>query len=73
MELTNALRLKGVKLELVRKAKDESEPIIRLADMWAGCIRGALLNAQAEKEFFEKAQQQRYLIDVQKEKPPKKG
>lgn len=40
-ELTNALRLKGIKLKYVRSARDESEPLIRLADRWAGCIRHA--------------------------------
>lgn len=73
VELTNALRLKGIKLELVRSVRDESEPSIRLADMWAGCIRGALLNAKREREFFEKARQQGYLIDVQKKNPLKEG
>jgi hypothetical protein len=36
-ELTNALRLRGISLEMVRSRRDESEPVIRLADMWAGC------------------------------------
>ncbi|MBI2502370.1 MAG: hypothetical protein HYW07_03950 [Candidatus Latescibacteria bacterium] len=35
-ELTNALRLRGVKLGRIRSRKDEAEPLIRLADMWAG-------------------------------------
>jgi hypothetical protein len=48
-ELTNALRLKGIKAQHVRSARDESEPLIRLADRWAGCIRGSLEgNAAAE-------------------------
>ena len=38
-ELTNALRLRGISLEMVKGRRDESEPIIRLADRWAGCIR----------------------------------
>jgi hypothetical protein len=38
-ELTNALRSKGISLDYVRNTRDESEPCIRLADRWAGCIR----------------------------------
>jgi hypothetical protein len=38
-ELTLILRSKGIKLKYVRTARDESEPLIRLADRWAGCIR----------------------------------
>jgi hypothetical protein len=46
-ELTNALRVRGVSLEKVRSRRDESEPMIRLADMWAGCIRAARGGSQA--------------------------
>ena len=42
-ELTNALRMRGIQLEMVRSRRDESEPLIRLADMWAGCVRAAIL------------------------------
>lgn len=45
-KLTNILRTRGVRLNLVRSRRDESEPLIRLADMWAGCIRGALLDGK---------------------------
>jgi len=41
LELTNALRLWGISLEQVRSRRNESEPLIRLADMRAGCIRAA--------------------------------
>ncbi len=41
-ELTVALRQGGIPLKYVRSARDESEPLIRLADRWAGCIRLAL-------------------------------
>ena len=47
-ELTNALRVRGVSLEKVRSRRDESEPIIRLADMWAGCIRAAREGSEEE-------------------------
>jgi len=63
-ELTNALRVRGVKLEFVRSARDESEPLIRLADRWAGCIRASFLNKSEEKEIFQKAQEKRYLRSV---------
>jgi hypothetical protein len=41
LQLTNALRARGIALEFVRSRRDESEPLIRLADLWAGCIRAA--------------------------------
>ncbi len=40
-ELTNALHSRGLKAQQVRSARDESEPLIRLADRWAGCLRGS--------------------------------
>jgi len=64
IELTNALRLRGVRLTLVRSARDESEPLIRLADRWAGCIRGASLGRKNEKIIFENARKQGYLKSV---------
>lgn len=54
-ELTNALRLRGVSLELVKGRRDESEPLIRLADMWAGCIRGAIKGKALEREVLARA------------------
>ncbi len=63
-ELTNALRLRGVKLEPVRSARDESEPLIRLADRWAGCIRASFLGKQNEKKLFESAREKGYLRSV---------
>lgn len=63
-ELTNALRLRGIKLELIRSARDESEPLIRLADRWAGCIRAAFLNKKTEKEILEKAKSREYLREI---------
>lgn len=59
-ELTNALRLRGVTLTMVKSRRDESEPLIRLADMWAGCIRAALLGAREEHELLDRA------IDLQR-------
>jgi len=61
-ELTNALRIRGIKLSFIRTARDESEPLIRLADMWAGCLRGAFLEKKDEKEIYEKASRQNYFL-----------
>ena len=54
-ELTNALRDRGVTLDMVKGKKDESEPLIRLADMWAGCIRAAMLGGSMEGEMLRRA------------------
>jgi len=48
--LTNALRSKDIFLDHIRSVRDESEPCIRLADRWAGCIR----DAKEEKTDFWK-------------------
>jgi hypothetical protein len=68
-ELTNALRLRGISLEMVRSRRDESEPIIRLADMWAGCIRAAILGRREEGELLRRASVANYIKPV-KEKTP---
>jgi len=54
-ELTNALRVRDVCLEMVRGRRDESEPVIRLADMWAGCIRAAALGSCDEEKLLYRA------------------
>jgi len=54
-ELTNALRVRGVSLDKVRSRRDESEPMIRLADMWAGCIRAAREGSQEEAKMLDAA------------------
>ena len=68
-ELTNALRLRGVSLDMVRSRRDESEPVIRLADMWAGCIRAATLGRREEKELLRRAIETNYIKPA-KEKTP---
>jgi len=68
-ELTNALRLRGVSLAMVRGRRDESEPIIRLADMWAGCIRAANLGRQNERDLLRRATEENYISPA-KEKTP---
>ena len=63
-QLTNALRASGISLRLVKNRRDESEPLIRLADMWAGCIRSALLKQADAQVLFKQAKEQGYLHDI---------
>lgn len=63
-ELTTALRARGVALDLVRGKRDESEPLIRLADMWAGCIRGALAGRTEERLVFDRAMERKHLRGI---------
>ena len=60
-ELTGGLRLKGIKLKYVRSARDESEPMIRLADRWAGCIRDALEGKTENIQILSRAEKDRYV------------
>ena len=62
--LTNALRSRGISTRMVRGKREESEALIRLADMWAGCIRSAFLNKKDAKELFERAKRDGHLIDI---------
>lgn len=64
LELTNALRLKDIKLKYVRSARDESEPMIRLADRWAGCIRDALEGREANLKILTKAEKDKYIKHI---------
>jgi hypothetical protein len=63
-ELTNALRDRGVSLQMVRGRRDESEPLIRLADMWAGCIRAARRGARAESAILQSALDTGHVVDL---------
>ncbi|OGL65753.1 hypothetical protein A3B21_01275 [Candidatus Uhrbacteria bacterium RIFCSPLOWO2_01_FULL_47_24] len=63
-QLTNALRATGISLRIVKSKRDESEPLIRLADMWAGCIRSALLKHPDAQALVRKAQQTGYLQNI---------
>lgn len=65
-ELTSALRIRGLRLEFVRSARDESEPIIRLADMWSGCVRAAFLGDGEAKLRYIRAVECGYLNDITK-------
>jgi hypothetical protein len=62
--LTNALRASGISLRMVRSRRDESEPLIRLADMWAGCHRSALLKDKDAQAIFRRAKKEKYLRDL---------
>ena len=62
--LTNALRSRGISLGLVKSRRDESEPLIRLADMWAGCARSAFLNNKDSKNTFKQAKDRGYLQEI---------
>jgi len=63
-ELTNALRVRGITLNFVKSIRDESEPLIRLADRWAGCVRAANQKREQERMFLEKALQEHYLENI---------
>ena len=63
-ELTNALRVRKIKLELVRSKRDESEPLIRLADRWAGCIRSSFLKNREYTDIFDKAKNKKFIKEV---------
>ena len=62
--LTGDLRLKGIKLKYVRSARDESEPFIRLADRWAGCIRDALGGKDDNIKILTKAEKEKYIKHI---------
>jgi hypothetical protein len=63
-ELTAALREKGIKTQQVRSARDESEPLIRLADRWAGCIRGGFEGNEVYRSLVVRAIEVSYLQEV---------
>ena len=73
VEMTNALRVRGIRLRRVRSRRDEAEPLIRLADMWAGCIRAALLGRDEEKGLLSRATREGYLKEVTKDPSAEKG
>lgn len=63
-ELTNALRIEGISLGLVKMRRDESEPLIRLADRWAGCVRATIEGNNEPKRIVEQAKQDKYLQEI---------
>lgn len=73
-EMTNALRLRNISLENVKSRRDESEPAIRLADMWAGCVRAVLKNNNmVMREFLRNAEAKHCIEDLTNQNPLKKG
>ncbi len=70
LQLTNALRALGISLVRVRSRRDESEPLIRLADMWAGGIRAAREGRPAERALLGEALRTGYLEELPKRKTP---
>ena len=54
---------------MVRGRRDESEPAIRLADMWAGCIRAATLGRQQEESLLRRALDTGYIRRTQEKTP----
>ncbi len=63
-ELPNALRVRGISLRLVKSRRDESEPLIRLADMWAGCLRSAFLGHRDAQDMISQAKKEKYLCEL---------
>jgi len=59
--VTNALRGCKIHVQAVRGVRDESEPLIRLVDRWAGCIRKAYEHSKVERAIYEMAKKQKYL------------
>lgn len=61
-ELTNALRVRGISLKMVKSRRDESEPLIRLADMWAGCVRSASLHHTNAEAILRQVRKEKMLL-----------
>ena len=70
LEIGNVLRKHKIKSERPRRATDEGEPFIRLADRWAGCIRGVFENGKEEKKIIEQAKREKYLCAIEEIKNP---
>ncbi|MDD5103788.1 MAG: DUF3800 domain-containing protein [Candidatus Peribacteraceae bacterium] len=64
-ELTNALRMEGVSLVMVKGKRDESEPLIRFADRWAGCSRASLEGNAEAKLLVKEAKRTGYLREIE--------
>lgn len=62
---TNALRTKALKIKLAKGPRDESEPLIRLADRWAGCIRMALSANKDCEALVARAKKRGVLKEIQ--------
>lgn len=64
LEMTNALRVRGISIDAVKSRRDESEPFIRFADRLAGCLRVALHREGVERQFVTEVQAKDFLIAV---------
>ena len=68
-ELTNALRIEGISTTLVKSKRDESEPLIRLADRWAGLIRSAKLGNKDAQIILKSAEKKNHIVLVEPKSP----
>lgn len=71
LEIGNVLRKREIKAERPRRATDQGEPFIRLADRWAGCIRGFFENGNEEKKIIGQAKKEKYLHAILGNKKPR--
>lgn len=69
LEITNALRSRGIRLKLVRSVRDESEPMIRLADMWAGLVRSSKIGDKDAQTLLRQADKMNHIITVAPKRP----
>ena len=69
LKLTNGLRSHGIRTRRVRPARDESESLIRLADMWAGCARQGALGHNDCQKLIDEAKGSGFLIVVAPKRP----
>ncbi|MEK9165526.1 MAG: DUF3800 domain-containing protein [Patescibacteria group bacterium] len=60
----NILKQHKIKSQKPRKATDESESLIRLADRWAGCIRGVFEKNKDDLIIFNQAKKSNYLCEI---------
>ena len=65
-ELAGGLRVRGIRSVSVKGHRDESEPMLRLADMWAGAIRSAADGEADAAKVVEKARRVGYLVDLKR-------
>lgn len=63
-KITNSLRTKTLRIKLAKGVRDESEPLIRLADRWAGCIRMGLSGNEECARLVARAEKKGLLKEV---------
>ena len=47
---------------MVKTRRNESEPLIRLADRWAGCLRAAPQGSRLQKGIVQEALDRRRIV-----------